>query len=260
MEFVTGKMKRLLKEMKLNIGTWITINNSDVTEALSRLGFDWFVIDTEHAPLIVRDAQRLMQPLNCTGVSPLVRVAWNDPVLMKLALDIGAEGVVVPWVNCREDAERAVRACRYPPRGIRGFGPRRASVYGLDKNYGSRADESIAVVVQIETEQAVNNVHEILSVDGVDAFFVGPYDLSQSLGIPGDFSNERFRNAIEVTLDASRRVNKVGGIWADSPEEAVKRIAQGFRMIALASDMAILLSGAMEWLRSVKDGASEVRL
>jgi 2-dehydro-3-deoxyglucarate aldolase len=253
MELVTGNMKRLLRERRLTIGTWITINDPDVTEALSRIGFDWFVMDMEHAPLTIRDVQRLMQPLASTGVLPLVRVAWNDPILIKLALDIGAEGVVVPWVNCREDAERAVRACRYPPKGIRGFGPRRASVYGLDKTYGKRADESISVVVQIETEQAVENAYEILSVDGVDAFFIGPYDLSQSLGIPGEFDNERFVCALEATLDSGRRANKVGGIWADDPDAAVKRIGQGFRMIGLASDMAMLLNGAARWLRSVRN-------
>lgn len=258
MELVTGGMRRLLREKRFTVGTWVTISDPDVTEALSRVGFDWFVIDMEHAPLTIKDAQRLLQPLIGSGVLPLVRVAWNDPVLIKLALDIGAEGLVVPWVNCREDAERAVKACRYPPRGIRGFGPRRASLYGLDKTYGKRADDNLAVVVQIETEQAVENAQEILSVDGVDAFFVGPYDLSQSLGVPGDFEDERFRRSLDAVLEAGRRAGKVGGIWADDPRTAVERIRQGFRMISLAGDLAILLSGASEWLRFVRESVERL--
>lgn len=254
-KFVTNRMKKLLQEKKLTLGTWITLTDSDVTDALARTGFDWFVIDTEHAPLTVDRVQKLVQPLSGTEVSPLVRVAWNDPVMIKLALDTGVEGVVIPWVNSKEDAIRAVKACKYPPEGIRGFGPRRASVYGFDQSYAKEANGRVCVIVQIETEQAVKNAEEILSVDGIDAFFIGPYDLSWSLGVPGEFESEKFKSAIDTVLKAGREAGKVGGVWTDDPKTAVKRIKQGFRFIALSSELAILIRSACEWISIVKRDA-----
>ena len=254
-QFVKGRMKKLLSEHKLNFGTWISLTDSDVVDMLGHVGFDWFVFDTEHSPLNTPIIQKLIQPLSGTEVSPLIRVAWNDPVLIKLALDVGAEGVVVPWVNTVEDAVRAVRACRYPPYGIRGFGPRRAAAYGLDPTYAKRANDNIAVIVQIETEEAIKNAPEILKVDGVDAYFIGPYDLSCSLGVPGEFESERFKNAIDAVLKAGKQADKPGVIWTDDPQTAIKRIKQGFKMIDLSGDIGILLRAAKEWLELVKKEA-----
>lgn len=251
-QFVKGRMKKFLKEHKLTFGTWISLTDSDVVDMLGHVGFDWFVFDTEHSPLDTPIIQKLIQPLSSTEVSPLIRVAWNDPVLIKLALDIGAEGVVVPWVNTVEDAVKAVKACRYPPYGIRGFGPRRAAAYGLDPTYAKRANDDIAVIVQIETEEAIKNAVDILKVDGVDAYFIGPYDLSCSLGVPGEFESEKFKNAIDSVLKAGKQADKPGGIWTDDPQTAAKRIKQGFKMIDLSGDIGILLKAAKEWLGIVK--------
>ncbi len=251
-QFVKGRMKKFLKEHKLTFGTWISLTDSDVVDMLGHVGFDWFVFDTEHSPLNTSIIQKLIQPLSSTEVSPLIRVAWNDPVLIKLALDVGAEGVVVPWVNTVEDAVKAVKACRYPPYGIRGFGPRRAAAYGLDPTYAKRANDDIAVIVQIETEEAIKNAVDILKVEGVDAYFIGPYDLSCSLGVPGEFESEKFKNAIDSVLKAGKQADKPGGIWTDDPQTAVKRIRQGFKMIDLSGDIGILLKAAKEWLENVK--------
>ena len=249
---VTNKLKNALKEHRLTIGTWITIDSTDVPEALSRLDFDWFVIDTEHAPITVETAQKLIQPMNGSGVSPIIRVAWNDPVLIKLALDTGIEGILIPWVNSKEEAENAVKACRYPLEGIRGVGPRRASVYGLDKTYTKRANKDIAVIVQIETEKAIKNMKEILSVEGIDAFFIGPYDLSFSLGVPGEFESDTFKDAIDRIIESMKETGKTGGIWTDTTEDAIKRIKQGFKFIAMSGDIFILVNSAKEMLENIR--------
>ena len=252
--FVTGRFKRALKEGKTTFGIWITIASPDVTEALSRVGFDWFVMDMEHAPLGISEVEGLIRPMNGSNTSPLVRVAWNDPVLIKLALDTGAEGVLIPWVNSKEDAERAVRACRYPPDGVRGVGPRRASVYWLDETYTKRANEELAVVVQIETEKAIKNMRDILSVEGVDAFFVGPYDLSFSLGVPGEFESDTFKDAMAEIVEVMNETGKPGGIWADSAEDAVKRVRQGFKFVAISADILLLVKTAKAILEGIKAG------
>lgn len=253
-EFVSNRMKKILAEQKVNFGTWITLTDSDVVDALSRVGFDWFVFDTEHSPLNAVIVQKLIQPMSSSTTSPLVRVAWNDPVLIKLALDVGSEGVVVPWVNTVEEAEKAVKACRYPPKGIRGFGPRRASAYGFDPTYSKRANDSIVTIIQIETEQAIKNTKDMLSIDGVDAFFIGPYDLSWSLGCPGDFESEKFKSSIDAVLRVSKQVDKPGGIWTDDPKTAAKRIKQGFKMIDCSGELAIMVNAAKEWLNELKKG------
>lgn len=254
--FVTGRLKEALKEGRLTLGTWITIDSPEVTEALSRVGFDWFVIDMEHAPLTIGMVEKLIMPMNGSNVSPVIRVAWNDPVLIKLALDIGAEGILIPWVNSKEEAKRVVKACRYPPKGMRGVSPRRANVYWLDKTYTKRADEKIAVIVQIETKDAIKNMRGILSVEGVDAFFVGPYDLSFSLGVPGEFESGTFKDAMAGIIDAMKETGKTGGIWTDNLEDAVKRIKQGFRFVSISADIFILINAAKSILEGIKAGIS----
>ena len=178
-------MKNLLKEkLKTNqavIGTFVALGHPDVTEMLAGLGFDWLVLDAEHGPLGYETLQRLMQAMNGSGCTPIVRPQWNDMVTIKRVLDIGAHGILVPMVNTREEAEYAVRACRYPPRGERGAGPRRAA--WADKDYLGTADDEIMVIAQIETPQAVQNLDEILQVDGIDACYVGPFDMARNMGM-----------------------------------------------------------------------------
>jgi len=243
-------LKRDLKNGKQTFGIWVTISHSDVTEFLSRLPFDWFLFDQEHSPLDDQLSQQLMQAMGGTSVTPLVRVAWNDPVLIKKALDTGAHGIIVPYVNSREDAEAAVRACLYPPQGIRGFGPRRAAV--LDPDYVRTANEEIFVMVQIETEEAVNNVDEILSVQGVDAFFLGPFDLAASMGSIGDPSHPRVQDAIQKVRDSGRRHGLPGGIWMGAGAPLEQRIREGWQFICLGMDVSLLMDGASAALASAK--------
>lgn len=241
-------MKNLLKERlkrgEQTLGVWIGVPSPDITEVLSLRGFDWFVFDNEHSPLDEQITQTLMMAVK-GNVTPIVRVAWNDHVRVKKALDIGAHGVVVPWVNNREQAIDAVKACKYPPEGIRGCGPRRASYLdpGGGAEYLATANKEVLVCVQIETEEAVKNIHDILSVDGIDAYFIGPSDLSASTGLLGRASDPRVQKAIDDVLKAGKKHDVASGIYAFGLEDLKKRIKQGFQFIAVGSDLTLLQWG-----------------
>jgi len=212
---------------------------------MSYIGFDWLVIDTEHAPHSLETVENLIRTIERTDVVPMVRVGWNDPTLLKWALDRGAMGVVIPWVNSREEAEKAVRSCMFPPRGLRGIGGGRTTKYDLDGGlYMREANDSILVVVQIETEQAVNSIDEILSVDGIGAAFVGPADLSASLGIPGRLDDERFQAALARILKSGKEHGVPVGIHLGAPDRVARMIEQGWQFMAIAEDLKHAINGA----------------
>jgi len=237
-------LKRKLAAGKTTVGAWLTIPSMDVAEALSTLPLAWFVFDLEHAPLTEQTAQQLMQSIRSEHTTPLVRVAWNDHVLIKRALDIGSHGIVVPMVNTRADAERAVQACRYPPHGARGCGPRRPWV--CDPDYLATADEELIVIVQIETEEAVRNLDEILTVEGVGAFFVGAVDLSFSMGFRGAMDDSGFQKAIDTIHEAGRRHGVASGIWLGAGKQLQDRVREGWQMIAIGMDIQLLVAGAKQ--------------
>ena len=243
-------LKRSLKEGKQTFGLWITIPHGDVTECLSRIPFDWFVFDQEHSPLDDQLTQQLMQAMSGTAITPLVRVAWNDPVLIKKALDTGAHGVVVPCVNNRQDAELAVKACMYPPRGVRGCGPRRGAV--LDPDYDKTANDEVLVIVQIETEEAVKNAEEILQVEGVDAYYIGPYDLSASMGLLGDLSNPRVQDAIGEVFEVGQRLGCPGGLWMGAGATVEQRVREGWQFLVLGMDIHLLMQAGKAALESAR--------
>jgi len=243
-------VKAKLKAGEPSVGTWLTIGHPDVSEFLAAVGFDWIVFETEHAPLGMETVQNMMQAMGYSAdCLPMVRVAWNDLVRIKRALDIGAYGLVIPWVNTREDAERAVSYCKYPPEGIRGVGPRRAAY--RDPDYFATANEEILIVVQIETENALENLDEIFSVKGIGACFIGPWDLTMSLGIFRDFQHPKYENALDRVLTACRRWGVAPGIHC-SEENINENIERGFQFCALANDYGFLLKGAREALKKVR--------
>ena len=247
-------MKEKLKRGDLTLGAWITIGHPDIAEIMANAGFDWLLFDTEHSPLNIEIVQNQLQAMSNTETVPIIRVAWNDMVLIKRALDIGAYGVVIPWVNNREDAKNAVRYCRYPTEGLRGVGPRRAARYGLDSEYLLRADEEILIVAQIETREAVDNIEDIVSVEGIDATFIGPSDLSASLGLMGQPFHPKVIQAIEKVLDACLSSGVAAGLaYAQTIEELVKFIRMGFRFVGATSDMGLLLGKSMEVLKDIKE-------
>ena len=235
------------------VGTWIEMNNPDVSEQLSTLGFDWLVFDVEHGLFTMPDVQRMMQAMSTnTNCIPIVRVPINDPVYFKWALDMGAFGVVVPWVNTKEEASRAVRASKYPPEGIRGCGPRRASKYYSEvKDYVRSANDDVLVVVMIESQQALDNLDDILSVKGVDAAYIGPDDLSLNLGIFQQKDHPQFKSALTKVLDVCKRHGVAPGMHCNDTN-INEAISQGFRFCALNDDDAFLVMGAKTCLQGVK--------
>jgi 2-keto-3-deoxy-L-rhamnonate aldolase RhmA len=252
-----NRVKELLKKGEVTFGSWVTIGHPEVAEIMANVGFDWLIFDTEHAPLSLETVEAQLAAINGTNVTPLIRVAWNDMVLIKRALDIGAKGLLIPWVNTKEDAERAVKACKYPTAGVRGVAPRRASRYGLDLNeYLATADKNLLIVLQIETAEAVKNVEQILSVDGVDAFFIGPADLSASLGFIGKWDHPRAVEATRSVLRAGKKLGVPGGIHAMNLDIAIQHAKDGFQFIALGSDYGFLLKQAQASLEKVREGTA----
>ena len=249
-------MKNPLKARLTNgervIGTFVGLGHPDVTEWLSRLGFDWLLLDAEHAPLGFETLQRMMQSMNGTGCVPLVRPQWNDFVIIKRVLDLGACGVLIPWVNSREEAENAVKYCLYPQSGgLRGTGPRKASDYGFNREYFDIIDEELLIAVQIETEEALKNLEDIFSVDRIDVAYIGPYDLSMSLGVFRQFDHPKFLKALETVLDKAEAAGVTPGIYC-SIDDINHYIEKGFRFNSLASDVDLLLHGAISAMRRIR--------
>ena len=238
-------LKEKIKNGKVTYGTWIQLAHPEVTEALSNLPFDWMVFDMEHGPLEVPDVELLLMPLRGTNIVPIVRVPWNDFVVIKRVLDIGANGIIVPLVSNKEEAVKAVKAVKYPPHGIRGMGPRRCIMYGFDNvvEYYEKANEEILTIVQVETEEAVKNVEDIVSVEGLDGIFVGPSDLSLSLGLFGQFNHPKFQKTLEKIVEAARHAGKIAGIMTYNENQALDAVNKGFNFIALGSDLGHMIKG-----------------
>jgi 2-keto-3-deoxy-L-rhamnonate aldolase RhmA len=246
---VKNELKRRLKAGEQACGIWVSIESPMVTELLSTLGFDYFVFDTEHSPLDIYQAQTLMQAMRPMGTTPLVRVWWNDLVAIKRALDIGAYGVVVPWINNKEQAEMAVKACRYAPKGLRGCGPRRAALG--DPNYLKTADEEILVIAQIETKEAVENIEDIVSVEGIDVTYIGPADLSASYDHLGDMGNLEVQKAIDTVFDASRKAGVAAGVHMGAGKTIIDRVKKGYNFITVGADLDFVRAGAIDVLKQL---------
>jgi 2-dehydro-3-deoxyglucarate aldolase len=247
-------VKSKLKAGKPAVGTWVEMPYPDIAEQLSAMGFDWLVFDVEHGTYSFPQVQAMMQAMNMSSENclPIVRVPINDPVYFKWALDIGARGVVVPMVNSNEEAEKVVKSCKYPPEGFRGCGPRRAAQYGARyKQYVETANEDVLVIVMIETEKAIQNIDEILSVKGVDAIFVGPDDLSLNLGIFQQRDDPKFTNALRVILESCHKHGVAPGMHCNE-NNISSAISQGFQFVALNDDDTFLQLGAKQCLEKVK--------
>lgn len=223
------------------IGTFQLINSPVVTESAGLAGMDFVVLDQEHGPLTADDCQSLAAAADAGGIQPIVRVRENAGPEIQRALDIGAAGVQIPQVETEETARKAVEAARFDPIGERGFSPYvRAGGYVGTANYTEEQNETVAVIVHIEGESGVENLDAIMDVDGIDVLFLGPYDLSQSLGIPGEVHDER---VIELMEDACERANARGmtiGAYADDPEMANRWIDAGVQYITIKVDAPLL--------------------
>jgi 4-hydroxy-2-oxoheptanedioate aldolase len=237
--------KRALREGRTQIGLWCALGSPTGAEILAHAGFDWVLVDTEHAPNEAPNVLELLRALHGGTASPVVRPAWNDPVILKRLLDLGAQSLLVPYVQNAAEAERAVAASRYPPRGIRGVASlHRANAYGARKEYLQRAHEETCVVVQIETGAAAAEVEAIAAVEGVDGVFVGPSDLSASLGHLGNSAHPQVQSLIADICARARRAGKPVGILAPVEEDARRFLAMGFSFVAVGSDLSVLRLGA----------------
>ena len=248
-------LKDKLRKSEVTIGSWITLPDTNIAEIMSKSGFDWLTVDMEHSVITLDKAQELIRIIEGNGVMPLVRVGENDAALIKRVMDAGAHGVIVPMVNTKADAVRAVSAVKYPPIGKRGVGLARAQGYGLgfDK-YKEWVEKSSVVIVQIEHIAAVNNLDEILKVDGVTASIIGPYDLSGSLGHPGEFEREEVKNAINKYIEVCDKLSKPAGFHVVSPEaEKVReKIKEGFKFVAFGLDTLFLGEKIRTEIRKLK--------
>lgn len=245
---------RLLSK-ELTIGSWISWGYPLTCEIMARSGFDWLVVDMEHGPIGVAEAQSLIQIIDLAGCVPLVRVAQNHATPIKQALDAGAHGVVVPLVNSAAEARAAVSSALYPPAGTRGVGLARAQQYGMAfEEYRARAAEETVVVVQIEHIAAVEQLEAIIEVEGVDGFIVGPYDLSGSLGLPGQFDHPRVQEAMQEIGRVVRTTEKVSGhhVVHSDPLLLQAKIDEGYNFLAYGDDMVFFAEKAAEAHRTVQ--------
>lgn len=249
MKFAMFKDK--LKTGNAQIGTIVSLAAPAVTECLSNIGYDWLWIDLEHSPLSLEQVQAILtakQP-ECAG---LVRVPNNSDEWIKRVLDIGAEGVIIPHVSCREDAQRAVLSAKYPPMGERSFGAGRAHTYGMDATHQEKANEITCVVVQIEDREAVKNIDEIISVEGIDGIIIGPYDLSGSFGKLGKIGDADVQSAIKTVVEACKKRKVPAGIFALLPEQAKGYIDAGFTLVAVGVDLHTMWTAAKDKVHALK--------
>jgi 2-keto-3-deoxy-L-rhamnonate aldolase RhmA len=226
-------------------GTFLNLGSSLTAEMAGRAGFDWVIIDLEHGAGDYQNLLYQLQAVQGTASAPLVRVAWNDPVRCKRVLDLGPSGVMVPWINSGDEAKRAVSAMRYPPVGIRGVASMsRACSFGVDfDDYFKRANDGLLLVAQIETREAVAAADEIAKTDGVDVLFIGPLDLSVSLGIVRQFDHPDLAAARAAVVAACRKYGKTAGILATKESEISQLVTEGFTFIGISSDGALISQG-----------------
>lgn len=233
-------LKEKLRLKKLTIGSWISFEYPQTCEIMAKAGFDWLVIDMEHTAIDSNQCLHLIQIIESNGVTPLVRVGKNDPLHIKRAMDAGAHGIIVPMINTTQDAKKALDSLYYPPIGNRGVGLGRAQNYGIGfEDYKIRADNSTIFIPQIEHIDGVNHMEDIIAIDGVDGFIVGPYDLSGSLGLPGQWEHPLFINALDRIKKVLMNSNKPGGyhVVHSNQLDFKHRVQEGYKFIAYGDDM-----------------------
>jgi 2-dehydro-3-deoxyglucarate aldolase len=242
-------LKEKLSQKKLTVGSWVTIGHQSIIEIMACGAFDWLTIDLEHSVIGLETAQHLIGHIQAKSLKALVRVSKNEEVIIKRVMDAGADGVFVPMINSRDDAQRAVDYVKYPPMGKRGVGLARAQGYGADfESYKKWLARESVVIAHIEHIKAVENIQGIIQTEGIDGFFIGPYDLTASMGIPGDFENEVFRSALKEVETVCHSNNKSIGIHVVPPDRQLlqEKINAGYNLLAFSTDFLFLRTKIME--------------
>lgn len=242
--------KRALAEGRPQIGVWSTLPHPYISELVAGCGFDWVLLDTEHTPTDVPVIMQQLQAVDAAALASgqqtcaVVRPAWNDTVLIKRYLDVGAKNLLLPFVQNAAEAAAAVAATRYAPKGVRGMGgATRASNFGRSANYAMTADQDMCVLVQIETEAALNKIEEIAAVDGIDGIFIGPADLSASMGYADNPRHPAVDAAINDAIQRIRACGKAPGILMVDPVRAKQCLELGALFVAVAIDLLVLRGG-----------------
>lgn len=254
-EIIINPGRKALLERRLTFGSWIQIGHPAVAEILARAGFEWLAVDMEHTDIGIKTFCEVVRGMHGRGAIPLARVRENDVLAIRQVLDAGAQGVIVPLINSAKEAAMAVKAAKYPPQGVRGFAFCRANNFGVDfDKYAAEANQNIAVVMMIESRPAVENINEILSVEGVDGVFIGPYDMSGSYGITGQVSHPDIVKACQTVSAACEKHGKSAGLHIVRPDEKLikKAVDDGFTFIALGTD-AVFLEGTSRRLVTVAE-------
>jgi 2-dehydro-3-deoxyglucarate aldolase/4-hydroxy-2-oxoheptanedioate aldolase len=257
MDLPANLFKRAMASGKTPVGTWLMSGAPSTAEALGCAGFDFLVVDMEHVPLDVAGMIEILRTVAGTPAQAIVRPPWNDLVMVKRAMDAGAQSLLFPFVQNADEARRAVASTRYPPAGIRGVAAtHRGSRYGTVANYLKRANDEACVIVQIETPAALERLEEIAAVPGVDSIFVGPGDLSASMGHIGDIANADVQNKLEAAAAACRKLGKPCGIVGPTPEMVARFLEYGYSWVAIGSDMGLMIGRAQEYLGKVRGSAA----
>jgi 4-hydroxy-2-oxoheptanedioate aldolase len=248
-----NRLKKIWREGETAVNGWLHVPSSFSAEVMAHAGWDSLTIDMQHGPVDYGSLVPMLQAISTTDTVPVVRVPWNDPGLIMRVLDAGCYAVICPMINTREEAETFVGACRYPPEGYRSYGPYRATLYG-GQDYTDHANETVVTMAMIETQEALENLDEILGVHGLDAVFVGPSDLGQSLGHgPGtDRDEPAVVEAIERVLATAREHGLAAGIFTGSPEYASRMAGKGFQFVTISSDVRLMASAAASAIAAFK--------
>lgn len=240
------------------VGTWISSASPIVAEAIGHAGFDWGVVDMEHAPLDIMGVVHMLQALSGTKMLTVVRVPWNDTVTVKRVLDAGATTVMFPMVQTADEASRAVASTRYPPHGVRGMaGMSRATRFGTTHHYFRSANQHLGVIVQIETPQAVEQIDAIAAVEGVDALFIGPSDLSAALGHIGQLTHPAVMDLMSRAVQRCKAAGRPVGTLGSSPEMVAQYRAIGFDYVAVSSDIGFMMRAAQAAIAALRTSDTE---
>lgn len=241
---------------KVQIGSWITLNNPSIAEIMADAGFDWLCVDMEHSVTDYFEAQQLILAIQSKGIKAFVRVGENNTRIIKRVLDAGADGIIVPSVNSAAEARRAVSAVKYPPMGTRGVGLARAQQYGFGfEDYRDGKAKSIKLIVQIEHINAIKELDAILQVEGIDGTFIGPYDLSGSMGLPGQWDEPNVVEALKIYEETVKKYEKFVGFHVIQPDYELvqEKIRKGYNFIAFSLDVLFLGSTARNQVAALKN-------
>lgn len=247
-------VKEKLQKGEPSVGIFMELDHPGVASLVAQSGFDWMIFDTEHGHYTTETLRSVLNAVGEKKVSPIIRVPGNDANTLKVALDIGPQGVIIPMVSSEEECRAAVAGCKYPPEGIRGIGPSRATGYGTNlSEYLDKANDNTLVIIQIETVEAVKNIDKIAKVKGVDVLFIGALDLSGSMGITGQTNHPDLVKAIDKVIETGKREGVPIGMWCRNEEHAAEMHSKGVQFLAYTTDSLLLASSAKNSAHKVKE-------